>query len=82
MLTSSEDGSIKIWTMPQKKCLGEITLPHRVESACFLNQEGDLLIAHDKRFSVLRYSIYWQQPSNFQISDNFEDGLKRTEIRE
>lgn len=50
VVTCCEGGSIKIWTK-EKKFLREIVFPHRIDSVCFANGRGDLLVSHDMRVS-------------------------------
>ena len=44
-MTADQDGSIKVWNRA-KKFLREIQLPTRVDSVCFLNSGGDVLVSH------------------------------------
>lgn len=50
VVTSCQGGSIKIWNR-EKKFLREIMFPHRIDSVCFANGRGDLLVSHDMRVS-------------------------------
>lgn len=45
ILTADQGGNIKVWTR-SKKFLREFTLPTRVDSVCFLNSAGDILVSH------------------------------------
>jgi hypothetical protein len=42
-----------------KQLLREINFPNRVDSLCFINEAGDLLVGHDRRLSVIRFITYW-----------------------
>ena len=44
--SSCEGGSIRIWS-PDKKFLREIAFPHKVDSVCFFNSTGDILVSHE-----------------------------------
>jgi len=57
-VTSDVKGAIRVWNR-DKKFLREIQLPTSVESVCFLNKNGDLLISHASRVSRLRFETYW-----------------------
>jgi hypothetical protein len=37
----------------------EITFPDKVDSVCFMNENGDIMVAHDKRISVIKFQTYW-----------------------
>ena len=60
-VSSCEGGMVKIWTTNNNKGLGdkqlirEITFPNKVDSVCFMNKEGDILVAHDTRISVIKF---------------------------
>lgn len=43
----------------EKQLLREINFPNRVDSLCFINEAGDLLVGHDRRLSVIRFITYW-----------------------
>ena len=57
-VTSDIQGYIKIWSL-EKRFLREILFPHPVDSVCFLNKEGDILVSHESRISQIRYQTYW-----------------------
>jgi hypothetical protein len=46
-VTSDHSGIIRIWSA-KKKFLREIKFPpeHQIDSVCFVNAEGDLLVSH------------------------------------
>lgn len=46
LLTSCKEGNLKIWSR-DRKFMREINFPNKIESACFMNQVGDILISHD-----------------------------------
>ena len=54
IMTADQDGSIKVWTRA-KKFLREVKLPTRVDSVCFLNSSGDVLVSHSERVSLLEF---------------------------
>jgi hypothetical protein len=64
-VSSCEGGLVKIWTTNNIKSLGdkqmirEITFPDKVDSVCFMNENGDIMVAHDKRISVIKFQTYW-----------------------
>ena len=58
LVTADINGTVRIWTK-EKKFLREIQLPNPIQSVCFLNNEGDILISHASRISLLRFSSYW-----------------------
>jgi hypothetical protein len=65
IVSSCEGGLVKIWTTNNIKSLGdkqmirEITFPDKVDSVCFMNENGDIMVAHDKRISVIKFQTYW-----------------------
>ena len=56
--TCDELGYIWIWNF-NKKFLREIRLPDHIDSICFINPEGDLLVSHSKRISLIKYEKYY-----------------------
>jgi len=58
MVTSDTNGAIRIWNK-EKKFLREIQFPNTVDSICFLNERGDLLVSHDTRLSHIKFEAYW-----------------------
>jgi len=60
MVSSCEGGSIRVWS-PDKKFLREIAFPHSVDSVCFFNASGDILVSHESRVSVITYEVYKTQ---------------------
>ena len=57
-VTSDIQGNLKIWSL-EKRFLREIHFPKAIDSVCFLNKDGDILVAHDQRISKIRYETYW-----------------------
>lgn len=57
LVSSCEGGSIRVWSS-DKKFLREIAFPHKVDSVCFFNASGDILVSHEKRVSVIAYERY------------------------
>jgi WD40 repeat protein len=55
--SSCQQGIIKIWSL-EKRFIREIVFPHKVESICFYNDTGDLLISHEQRVSLLLFKTY------------------------
>ena len=49
---------MRIWNL-DKKFLREIQFPTPIDSACFLNSNGDLLISHVERISLIKFESYW-----------------------
>lgn len=58
IVTSDSGGSIKLWSM-EKRFMREIIFPHAIDSVCFLNTNGDILVSHVQRISKIRYDTYW-----------------------
>lgn len=56
-VTSCAGGYVRIWNQ-DKLFLREISFPHRVDSVCFFNSEGDILVSHEKRVSMIDYERY------------------------
>ena len=57
IVSSCAAGSIRIWSR-DKKFLREIAFPHKVDSACFYNAAGDILVSHEQRVSLVGYARY------------------------
>lgn len=69
IVTSDNGGSVKIWSL-EKRFLREIQFPKQIDSVCFLNREGDILVAHEQRISKIRYETYWTSSfTNFGFTD-------------
>lgn len=56
-VTSCAGGTVKIWSQ-DKQFLREIAFPHPVDSVCFFNTSGDLLVSHENRVSIILYERY------------------------
>lgn len=54
VVSSCEAGQIKVWSV-DKAFIREIQLPHKVESVCFHNQSGDILVSHEKNVSQIKF---------------------------
>lgn len=93
--TSCEGGQIKIWSTNNvrgygdKQLIREINFPSKVDSVCFLNEQGDLLVGHERRLSVIKFQTYWpfrDERGNIDPSceqyDQRDIEVKRTEIRD
>ena len=69
MVTSDISGNIKIWSL-DKRFMREINFPHPVDSVCFLNERGDILVSHVQRISKVKYETYWTSSfTNFGFTD-------------
>ena len=72
-MTSDIKGAIRVWTH-EKKFVREIQLPNPVDSICFLNPGGDLLVSHDSRISHLHFKTYWTKVFDyFGITNSSSD---------
>lgn len=60
IVTSDSKGVVRLWSR-DKKFIREIVFPTKVDSACFLNSAGDLLISHAKRISCIKFTTYWSK---------------------
>ncbi len=68
----------------------EITFPDKVDSVCFMNENGDIMVAHDKRISVIKFQTYWpfkdergQLDTNTKLEPrDYKVEVKRTEIND
>lgn len=56
-VTSCAGGTVRIWSQ-DKQFLREIAFPHPVDSVCFFNSSGDILVSHEKRVSLITYERY------------------------
>lgn len=52
--------------------------PNRIDSVCFANAKGDLLVSHDKRVSQILYKKY--KSKTFDFFAKYPDPLKLTEV--
>jgi hypothetical protein len=55
-----------VWDQ-DKKFLREIGFPHRVDSVCFFNAGGDILVSHEKRVSLIYYKRYKTQSFEYVV---------------
>lgn len=62
--TADVSGSVRVWTK-DKKFLREIMFPTPVDSICFLNARGDLLVSHAKRISQIKIQSYWTKTFDY-----------------
>lgn len=60
IVTADRSGCIRIWT-GSKKFIREIQFPldHQIDSVCFFNAQGDLLISHNSSISLVKFETYW-----------------------
>jgi len=65
IVTSCVKGQVKIWStnnvrnLGDKQLIREINFPNKVDSVLFLNEEGDILVGHDRRLSIIKFCTYW-----------------------
>lgn len=69
MISSDNDGSIRIWSK-DKKFMREITFPHKVDSVCFYNAQGDILVSHEQRVSIILYKKYKTETFEYIANNN------------
>lgn len=79
VVTSCEGGSIRIWSR-EKKFKREIIFPHRIDSVCFANARGDLLVSHDKRVSQILYQRY--KTKTFEFFAKYPDPIRLVEVND
>lgn len=73
IVTSDGQGNVRVWDR-NKKFLREITFPTPVDSVAFLNAQGDILVAHEQRVSVLKFETYWTKTFDyFNITESKND---------
>ena len=77
VVTSCEGGTIRIWNR-EKKFLREIMFPSRIDSVCFGNARGDLLVSHDKRVSQISFDRY--KTRTFDFVAKYRDPLRLVEV--
>ncbi len=94
IVTSCAAGQVKLWSTNNMRGLGdkclirEINFPNRVDSVCFLNEAGDLLVGHEKRLSVIKFRTYWPFRDEKGVLDtdcttrDRLDPVKRNEIKD
>ena len=64
ILTTSTGGALRIWNH-DRKFLREISFPGQIESACFCNAEGDILVSHEHRVSLITHNRYRTKTFDF-----------------
>lgn len=70
LVTSDSAGMLRLWTR-DKKFIREIQFPHPIDSVCFLNTRGDLLVSHEERISVIKFETYWTKSfDHFGLTKN------------
>ena len=74
VVSSCSEGVITIWTF-NKKFMREILFPHRIDSVCFYNAEGDILVSHEKRISMILFKRYKIAAFNYILTH--QDHIKR-----
>ena len=69
-VTADRSGIIRLWS-DSKKFLREIKFPasHPIDSVAFANAQGDLLVSHCSRISIVKFETYWKPTfSQFRIT--------------
>lgn len=73
IVTSDTSGSIKMWSL-EKRFMREIQFPHPIDSVCFLNKSGDILVSHVQRISKIRFATYWTSSfTHFGFTETTDD---------
>lgn len=50
-------------------------MPTRIDSICFMNSRGDLLVSHSNRVSLIKLETYWTRIFDYNgITNSSEDG--------
>ena len=61
----------------------EIQFPHPIDSVCFINERGDILVSHVSRISKIKFETYWTGSfTNFgftELNDPIHLNYKRSE---
>jgi WD40 repeat protein len=77
LVTSDSNGMLRLWTR-DKKFIREILFPHPIDSVCFLNTRGDLLVSHEERISVIKFDTYWTKSfDHFGLTKFGEESNRR-----
>lgn len=63
-VTSDGKGVLRVWNK-DKKFLREINFPTAIDSVCFLNSRGDLIVSHAKRVSTIKFETYWTKTFDY-----------------
>ena len=58
IVTCDSSGAVRVWNS-DKKFIREILFPTSIDSVCFLDNSGDLLISHAERISHIKFSTYY-----------------------
>ena len=74
LVSSCEGGSIRVWSL-DKKFLREIAFPHRVDSVCFFNASGDILVSHEKRVSLIAFDRYKTESFDY-VAQNLDQSRR------
>jgi hypothetical protein len=72
LVTADRSGCIRLWT-DTRKFLREIVFPpdHPINSVCFYNAEGDLLVSHKSSLSLIKFERYWTPTfSHYGVTDH------------
>jgi hypothetical protein len=49
-------------------------MPHKIDSICFQNPKGDLLVSHENRVSLIKLETYWTRIFDyFGVTDSTTD---------
>jgi hypothetical protein len=69
VVSSCAAGSIRIWNR-DKKFIREISFPHKVDSVCFHNSAGDILVSHEQRVSLVVFEKYKTETFEYMAGNN------------
>jgi hypothetical protein len=62
-----------------KQLIREINFPNKVDTVCFMNENGDILVGHDRRLSVVKFQAYWPfRDERGKLDANSEIELRET----
>lgn len=62
-----------MWSL-EKRFMREIQFPHPIDSVCFLNKSGDILVSHVQRISKIRFATYWTSSfTHFGFTETTDD---------
>ena len=75
LVTGDLKGNIRLWS-EDKLFLREIQFPTSIDSVCFLNSKGDLLVSHANRISLIKVETYWTEVFDwYRIQNPINPGL-------
>lgn len=77
MVSSCQGGTIKIWSK-DKVFLREINFPNKVDSVSFFNSNGDILVSHDQRVSIIKFDKY--KTKSFQSFKYFNTQFRMIKV--